>query len=91
MKPLKFSPDVNKKIREFQRRDLKLYKKIQKQLELFLKDSRHPSLRLHKIRRKDRLKIWSISITQEYRMLYEENDHLYFVDIGTHDEVYRKK
>ena len=90
MKPIKFSPDVNRKLRKIQRRNIKLYKRVQKQLDLFLKDPRHKSLRLHKIKRRDSLKIWSISIDESYRILYEENDFIYFVDIGTHDEVYKR-
>ncbi len=90
MKPIKFDSEVKKELKKIQLRNLKLYKRIQKQLELFVTNPRHKSLRLHKIRRQDNLKVWSISINESYRMLYEENDYIYFVDIGTHDEVYRK-
>ena len=90
MKSIKFSSDVDKKLKEIQRKNIKLYKRILKQLDLFIKDPHHKSLRLHKIKRKDNLKVWSISINESYRMLYEENDYIYFVSIGTHDEVYRK-
>jgi len=36
--------------------------------------------------------MWSLSITKSIRMVYRLMDHDigYFVDIGTHDEVYRK-
>lgn len=91
MKPLRFSPDVDKKLKEIQRVNINLYNKIQKQLYLFIVDPRHKSLRLHKIKRRDNLNIWSISIDKGYRMLYEENETIYFFDIGTHDEVYGKK
>lgn len=91
MKPLKFSPDVDKKLKEIQRVNVNLYNRIQKQLYLFINDPRHKSLRLHKIKRRDNLNIWSISINKSYRILYEENETIYFFNIGTHDEVYRKK
>lgn len=91
MKPLKFSPDVDKKLKGIQRVNVNLYNRIQKQLYLFINDPRHKSLRLHKIKRRDNLNIWSISIDKSYRMLYQENEIIYFFDIGTHDEVYRKK
>ncbi len=91
MRPIKFSPDVNRKLKVIQQKNVKLYRRVQKQLGLFLKDPRHKSLRLHKIKRRDGLKVWSVSINESYRMLYEENDFIYFVDIGTHDEVYRKR
>ncbi len=91
MKPLKFSTDVDKKLKEIQFKDISLYKRIQKQLYLFINNPHHKSLRLHKIKRHDKLNIWSISIDKGYRMLYEENEIIYFFDIGTHDEVYRKR
>lgn len=91
MKPLKFSPDVDKKLKEIQRQNVSLYNRIQKQLYLFINNSRSKSLRLHKIKRRDNLSIWSISIDKSYRMLYKENETIYFFKIGTHDEVYRKK
>lgn len=91
MKPLRFSPDVKKKLKEIQRNNVNLYNRIQKQLYLFINNPRHKSLRLHKIKRRDNLNIWSISIDKSYRMLHEENETIYFFDIGTHDEVYRKR
>ena len=90
MKPLKFSPDVEKKMRGIQRKDANLYLRVQKTLDLFINNPRHKSLRLHKIKRRDHLNIWSIAIDKSHRMLYEENENIYFFDIGTHDEVYKK-
>lgn len=90
MKPLKFSSDVSKKLKEIQLRDIKLFKKIQKQLYLFQSNPKHTSLRLHKIKRKDNLNVWSISIDLSIGMLYLETEkEFYFFEIGTHDEVYR--
>lgn len=89
MKFLKFSPKVEKKLKEIKRQNIDLYNRIQKQLSLFLNDQHHKSLRLHKIKRGDNLKVWSISINKNYRMLYKDNGTFYFFDIGTHDEVYR--
>lgn len=91
MKPLKFSPSVDKKLREIQRQNVSLYNRIQKQLYLFINNPRHKSLRLHRIKRRDNLNVWSISIDKNFRMLYIEGGSIYFFDIGTHDEVYRKK
>ena len=91
MKPLKFSPNVEKELREIQRQNVKFYNRIQKQIYLFINNPRHKSLRLHKIKRQDNLNIWSISIDKSFRMLYTEGDFIYFFEIGTHDEVYRKK
>ncbi|MBI3486420.1 type II toxin-antitoxin system mRNA interferase toxin, RelE/StbE family [Candidatus Daviesbacteria bacterium] len=89
MKSIKFSPDFHKKLQILQRRDIKLFDKIQKQLELFKQNPRHKSLRLHKITREVK-NTWSISIDKGYRMLYTENGDFYFFKLGTHDEVYKK-
>lgn len=91
MKILKFSPDLLRKLKEIKSIDLKLFNKIQKKLEFFQSDPRHPSLRLHKVTR-DIKDVWSISISKSVRMLYTESEEdLYFFEIGTHDEVYRKR
>ena len=89
MKTIEFSPKVYKKLQSLRRTDKKIYQKIIKQLDLFQANPHHKSLRLHKIKRgKDN--IWSISIDEGYRMLYIEDETIYFFDIGTHDEVYKK-
>lgn len=90
MKIIKFAPDVYKKIQTIRTKDPKLYKKIQKQINLFKEDPKHKSLRLHKVIREIK-NSWSISIDKSFRMLYTEQDFVYFFDIGTHDEVYRKR
>lgn len=90
MKALEFSPEVLQNLQQFKRKNPVLYKRIRKQLELFQNNPRHRSLRLHKIKR-DRKSVWSISINDSLRMLYLDETKFYFFDIGTHDEVYRKK
>ena len=90
MKAIDFSPKVFKKLQFIRKNNKKLYKKIIKQLDLFQENPTHKSLRLHKINRKKGENIWSISIDKGYRMLYLEDGTIYFFDIGTHDEVYRK-
>jgi addiction module RelE/StbE family toxin len=87
----KLSPFVQKEIAKIYKKDKKLAVKIQSQILLFEKNSKHPSLRLHKLSGKlDNL--WSISITMSIRIVYRIIDHetAYFIDIGTHDEVYKK-
>lgn len=90
MKIIKFSTDVYKKLQTIQSRDTKLFKKIQKQLKLFKEDPKHKSLRLHKVTREIK-NSWSISIDKSFRMIYTENGFIYFFEMGTHDEVYRKR
>lgn len=73
-----------------QSKDAKLFNKIQKQLKLFKKDPKHKSLRLHKVTREVK-NTWSISIDKSFRMLYMEDGFIYFFEMGTHDEVYRRR
>lgn len=89
MKVIEFSPKVSKKLQLFKQKDSKFYQKIIKQLELLQQDPRHKSLRLHKIKKGEE-NIWSISIDRGFRMLFLEDEKIYFFDIGTHDEVYKK-
>ena len=61
-----------------------------KQLSLFVKNPKHPSLRTHKL--SGRMKnMWSISITMSIRMVYLRinEDSYVFVKIGTHEEIYK--
>ncbi len=87
----KFSPYVQKTINQIYKKNKKLAGKIQKQILLFESNPKHPSLRLHKLSGTlDNM--WSLSISTSIRMVYRLINHetAYFVDIGTHDEVYRK-
>lgn len=93
-----FSPEVKKELLKIKKKDPALSRKIQKQLQLFTTNSTHPSLRLHKL--SGNLKEFrSISITKSLRMVYQvketstaysKKSFAYFVDLGTHDEVYKK-
>lgn len=87
----KFSPFVQKTITQIYKRDKKLAEKIERQILLFESNPIHPSLRLHKLSGTlDNM--WSLSITMSIRMIYRltSKETAYFVDIGTHDNVYRK-
>ncbi|HRN96701.1 MAG TPA: type II toxin-antitoxin system mRNA interferase toxin, RelE/StbE family [Candidatus Levybacteria bacterium] len=87
----KLSPLVQKKIKEIFLHDRKLYKRIEKQIKLFEANPKHPSLRIHKLSGKPN-HMWSLSVNRSLRMIYQyvEKDIVYFVDLGTHDEVYKK-
>ncbi|HUQ85359.1 MAG TPA: type II toxin-antitoxin system mRNA interferase toxin, RelE/StbE family [Candidatus Limnocylindrales bacterium] len=87
----KLSPLVVKELSRIKKTDQKLEKKIIKQLQLLKTNPRHPSLRLHKLTG-NLTNMWSISITMNIRMIYHllDDSTAYFVDIGTHDEVYGK-
>ncbi len=88
---IRLSPDVIKELKTLKKKDVILFQRIEKQLELFKQNPTHPSLRSHKLT--GSLKhMWSISISKSIRMVYVllPKDETYFVDIGTHDEVYKK-
>jgi len=81
-------PDLDNKLKKIKKSDKQLILKIQRQLELFQLNHRHPSLRLHKLTG-NLQNIWSISIDRNIRMLFIHDNEAYFFDIGTHDQVYR--
>ncbi|MBI4036234.1 plasmid stabilization protein [Candidatus Daviesbacteria bacterium] len=82
---------LQKELEVLSKKDLKLFKKVQKQLNLFADNPKHKSLRVHKLSG-ELENMRSISITKSIRMSYLQNgNEAYFFDIGTHDEVYRKK
>lgn len=88
---VKFSPLVQQKILQLNKKDKKLVVKIEKQIKLFESNPKHPSLRTHKLTG-NLTNRWSISISKGLRMVYLilKEDTAYFVDLGNHDEVYRK-
>lgn len=86
-----FSPEIVKELKKIKRNNLRLSKRVEKQLSLFQNNPQHVSLRTHKLQ--GNLKnMWSISITEKIRMVYLLLSYqaAYFVAIGTHDEVYQK-
>ncbi len=87
---IRFSKEIVKELKKIKKYDPILLKQIEKKLILFRTNINHNSLRLHKLSGElDNL--WSISINMSIRMVYvkiSENE-AYFVNIGTHDEVYR--
>ena len=86
---IKLSPEVVRDLKKIKQKNPKLSNRIQKQLNLFSIDPKHPSLRTHKLSAK-MSNLWSISITMSIRMVYRllGEDKAYFIRIGTHDEVY---
>ncbi len=86
-----FSSEATKKLAVIRRKDKKLFQRIEKHLLLFQKNSKHPSLRTHKLTGNLDNR-WSISINKSIRMVYivKERDVVVFVTFGTHEEVYGK-
>ncbi len=87
----RISEDLEHELQKICQKDKKLFELIRKQLRLFQSDSKHPSLRNHKLKGSQR-EVWSISINRSIRAVYQitEAGEAYFFDMGTHDEVYKK-
>lgn len=79
-----------KQLETVKKKDTKLHKRIQKQLNLFKLNTTHPSLRIHKL--SGPLKqMWTLSVTTSLRIAYiQKGEDIFLLKIGTHDEVYRK-
>lgn len=85
-----FSTEVTSELKKIKRKQLLLFKKIQKQLKLFKENIKHPSLRTHKLRG-NLTNTWSISIEENVRLIYYiTNNEAIFFKIRNHDVVYRK-
>ncbi len=90
MMEVKFATEVEKYLQKIKSKDGKLFSRIDKQLLLFVKNPKHPSLRTHKLSGKIK-NMWSISITMSIRMVYIKisESSFVFVKIGTHKEAYK--
>ncbi|MBU1164617.1 type II toxin-antitoxin system mRNA interferase toxin, RelE/StbE family [Patescibacteria group bacterium] len=75
----KFTKEIKKLPKEII--DLAIKKEI-----IFRKDPLHSSLRLHELHGKFK-GIWSISITSNYRIIFErmDNGDILFISVGKHD------
>lgn len=85
-----FTKELTDELKKLKHKQPLLFKKIQKQLNFFQNDIKHPSLRTHKLVG-NLSNEWSISIEGNIRLIYYiENNVAIFFKIGNHDEVYRK-
>lgn len=86
---ISFTTRVDLTLKEIKKKQPKLFQKIQKKLYLFQTDPTHSSLRNHKL--SGNLKnSWSISLEDDFRMLYRYSDNgVVFFKIGKHDQVYK--
>jgi len=61
---------------------------IKERISMFLKNPQHPLLRAHPLRGV-RKNFYSFSVTGDIRIIfYIYQSNVYFVDIGTHNQVY---
>lgn len=87
---VRYDPALLKKLRKV---DVRIRKRFKERIEIFIKDPNSSQLHNHALRNE-----WegrrSIDITNDWRSLYTEKKEgdktvAYFVEIGTHDELYR--
>lgn len=84
-----YSPQFIKKYKKLTKKDKDLGTLIKSKITLFLFDSKNSSLKLHKLKGELR-DDWSITIKSNLRIiLTHEEENVYFLDIGSHDEVYQ--
>lgn len=90
MNKVVFSDKFWLELHKIKNNDVKLFGLIEKKIELFKENPRYPSLRNHKL--EGRLgNYWSLSVNRSIRLIYIiDNESNVFVDIGTHDQVYKK-
>lgn len=86
---VRYSPVFLKKLKQA---DVRVRKSFKQKLELFLKNPNSPYLNNHILKAKF-YGLRSINITSDWRAIYERKVDLkdkvaYFVDIGTHKELY---
>jgi len=86
-----FTSQVLKELGKIKKKDKILFSVIQKQLDFFALNQKHPSLRIHKLSGKHK-NSWSLTVTDSLRMIYyiENGGKVVFCDIGTHGQVYRE-
>ncbi len=88
---IRFEEDLIKKLGKIRKSNSLLFKKIDLALGVFRENPRHASLRLHKLSGTMK-NSWSLSVGMGYRLIFVWiDDEAYFVDMGTHNEVYRKR
>jgi mRNA interferase RelE/StbE len=65
-----------------------IQRRVDEKLKFLLRDPRHPSLRVHKIRGVKGL--WELSVTMNYRVLFEINGEFFvLLAVGPHNIVER--
>lgn len=73
-------------VKELKKLPEEIIKLAIKKEDIFKNNPLHPSLRLHELHGKF-IGIWSISITGNYRIIFErmDNGDILFISIGKHD------
>ena len=68
--------------------DPALYKRFKERMKLFIKSPEDPLLKDHQLAG-DKINFRAFSITGDVRAVYHKGEgYIYFIDIGTHNQVY---
>ncbi len=87
-KPIIFDEVFVKNYKKRVLKNSKLHQAFQEKMKIFTDNPNHPSLRNHKLKGTLR-EFRSFYIAPDCRVVYiEENELIYLLDIGKHDEVY---
>ena len=86
MRTLVLSSQFRRQAKKLVKRDRQLKKNLKATLEYLSGNLKHPSLNLHKLAGQNN---WSASVTDDIRIiLHWEENKLYLLKIGHHNEVY---
>lgn len=87
---IQYSDEFIHNLKKLSVRNNSFRRQVVRKINLFIADRNHPSLRLHKLKGEFK-NVWSISVNRSIRILVLiDGGETIFVDIGTHDEVYKK-
>jgi mRNA interferase RelE/StbE len=74
--------------RDYQKLPSDIQKRVDQKLRFLLRDPRHPSLRVHKLRGVEGL--WEFSVTMNHRVMFEiEGKYYVLLGVGPHRIVDR--
>ena len=73
--------------KDYQKLPLDIQQRVDQKLRFLLRDPRHPSLRVHKVRGVEGL--WEFSVTMNYRAILIEGAYYVLLGVGPHRIVDR--
>ncbi|MBU3935223.1 type II toxin-antitoxin system YafQ family toxin [Patescibacteria group bacterium] len=85
---IKYHANFVKNYKKRVRGNVKLEKKFERRIRMFMVDASNPVLRNHRLRGEKR-DYWSFGLSGDMRVIYRKmNDEVWLYDIGTHNQVY---
>jgi len=86
---IELHPDFRKSYRKRIKNNSKLVTKTKGRIKLFRDNSSNPALKDHTLKGSNN-NIRAFSITGDFRIIYKRvsKDHVLFLDIGSHNQVY---